>query len=84
MQPNLYDYSCEKDSSGIAMSKVWKIFQKEAKITKHVQKKHLVFLVLIWRFQHFRHLLQNPKLKQMAPCFSNHSLDLYFSIFLGP
>ena len=31
-----------------------------------------------------RHLLQNPKLQQMAICSSNHSLDLYLSKSLGP
>ena len=28
-QPNLYDYSCEKDSWSIEISKVWKIFQEK-------------------------------------------------------
>ena len=38
--------------------------------------KALRFLVPIWRFQNFRHILQNPKLKQIATLFSTHSLDL--------
>ena len=37
------------------------------------------FLVPIWRFQHFKYILQNPKLKQNATGFSTHSLDLYLS-----
>ena len=48
------------------------------------KKNTLFFLVPIWIFQHFRHLLQNPKPKWMANCFSNHSLDLYFSKSLDP
>ena len=64
------------------MSKVQKIFQEE-KNHKTCAKK-IVFLVPIWRFQHFRHLLQNPKLKRMANCFSYHSLDLYFTKSRGP
>ena len=49
-----------------------------------MQTKHLVFLVPIWRFQYYRHILQNQKPKQMATPFSNHSLDLYLSKSLGP
>ena len=36
----------------------------------------------ISRFQTF--FLQNPKLKWMVTCISNHSLDLYLSKSLGP
>ena len=49
-----------------------------------MQIKHLFFLVPIWRFQHFKYILQNQKLKQMATGFSYHSLDLYMSKSLGP
>ena len=66
------------------MSKVYKRFQEEIRITKHLQKRHFVYLVPIWRFQHFRHHLQNPKPQLLAICSSNHSLDLYFSKSLGP
>ena len=53
------------------MSKVSKIFRDQTTIIKHVQIKHLFFP--IWRFQHFKDILQNPKIKQMATRFSNHS-----------
>ena len=45
------------------MSKVYKIFRDKTQITKHVQIKHLFFLVPIWRFQHLKDILQNPKHK---------------------
>ena len=44
-------------------------------------KKALGFLVPGWRFQYFRHLLQNPNLKLMASFPNNH----YWSYtFLNP
>ena len=46
--------------------------------------KALIFLVPIWRFEHFKYILKNTKLKQVATCFSNHSLDLNLSKSLGP
>ena len=53
-------------------------------IIKHLQKKHLFFLVPGYRSYHFRHLLQNQKLYMMARFSSNHSLDLYLPKSLGP
>ena len=80
-QLDLYDYSYGKDISGNAMSKVWKIFQEEMKITVHLQKSTWFFLVPGWRFQYFRHILQNPNLKLMAGFPNNH----YWSYtFLNP
>ena len=42
------------------------------RITEHLQKRHKIFLVPVWRLQYFRHILQNPNLKQMASCPNNH------------
>ena len=36
------------------------------------------------RSQHFGHLLQKPKLQQMASLSNNHSLDLYLPKSLSP
>ena len=35
-------------------------------------KKHLIFFIPVWRFQYFRHLLQNPNLKLMSSFPNNH------------
>ena len=40
----------------------------------HANKALSFFLVPIWRFQHFKYILQNPKLKQIATRFRNDSL----------
>ena len=41
-------------------------------ITEHLHKKHQIFMVPVWRFQYFRHLLQNPNLKLIASFPNNH------------
>ena len=40
--------------------------------TDHLQKKHLIFFIPVWRFQYFRHLLQNLNLKLMSSLPNNH------------
>ena len=49
---------------------------KKKQTSQNMCNQGTYFLVPVWRFQHFRHILQNPKLKLMATSFSNHSLDL--------
>ena len=57
------------------------ILKKEMIITEHINKKHQIFLVPVWRYQYFIHLLQNPNLKLMASFLNNH----YWSYtFLNP
>ena len=48
------------------------------------KKSNRILLVPSLRFQHFRQLLQNTKLKPIASFSSNQSLDLYLTRFLGP
>ena len=48
-----------------------KIFQEEMRITEHLQKNHL-FFVLVWWFPYFRHLLQNPNLILLSSITNNH------------
>ena len=54
------------------MSNVWKIFQEKTWIAKHMQIKHKHILVPDWRYQDFRHLLQNPKVSKNVMGFNNH------------
>ena len=36
---------------------------EKKRFTKHNEKVHLYFVVSIWRFHNFRHILQIPKFK---------------------
>ena len=77
-------WRCLSSSSWLCPGLLMKVkSQDKTTIIKHVQISTYFFLVPVWRFQHFKYILQNPKLKQMATCFSNHSLDLYLSKSMG-
>ena len=66
------------------MSFLWTQFPNEMLHHKTLAKKNIIFWFLGLRSQHFRHILQSPKLYLMASLASNHSLDLYLSKSLGP
>ena len=62
----------EKTFQAMQCQKCRKYFKKKWESRNTCKKSTCFFLVPWWRFQYFRHLLQNPHIKLMAGFPNNH------------